>query len=236
MVLFGILAGAAAATKLTGWLLPVPLLFWTVLYRERKGALALALGLVVAALTVYAVTPPWWFAPWQGLTKFLRSNLTRGESTPIPVQFLGTVYLSPNESLPWYNTLVWTVAASPIGFLAWALAGVSRAVRNRADRFAIARRTMLGFSPRSESPSAHARPRRRPPNTAGIWSRWHWWPASGSAPGQVYFEMPGVGRHPGRSNIDRRHDARPPFLFQSGGRRLARSGRSALSRRITGTP
>ena len=133
---FGILAGAAAATKLTGWLLPLPLLFWTVFYRDRNGGLTLAVGLVVASVTVYAVTPPWWFSPWQGLTEFFRSNLTRAETTPIPVQFLGTVYLSPGQSLPWYNTLVWTAAASPVGFLAWALTGLVRTVRERGDRFA----------------------------------------------------------------------------------------------------
>ena len=134
VVIFGILVGAAAGTKVTGWLLPVPFLIWTLLHRERKGALTLVLGMAIAAITVYVITPPWWFAPWQGLTAFFRSNLTRGESTPIPVQFLGTVYQSPNESLPWYNTLVWTVGASPLGFLAWALVGSAALVRQRGAR------------------------------------------------------------------------------------------------------
>ncbi len=129
------MAGAAAGTKLTGWLLPLPFLVWTVLYRERKGVLTLGVGGLVAAATVYAVTPPWWCEPWDGLTKFFLSNLTRGKNAPMPVQFLGRVYLSPNQSLPWYNTLVWTVAASPVGFLAWALVGSVRAVRDRRDRF-----------------------------------------------------------------------------------------------------
>ena len=135
VVLFGILTGAAAGTKLTGWLLPLPFLVWTVLYRERKGVLTLGVGGLVAAATVYAVTPPWWREPWDGLTKFFLSNLTRGKNAPMPVQFLGRVYLSPNQSLPWYNTLVWTVAASPVGFLAWALVGSVRAARDRRDRF-----------------------------------------------------------------------------------------------------
>jgi 4-amino-4-deoxy-L-arabinose transferase-like glycosyltransferase len=133
-IVFGFLVGAAAGTKLTGWLLPVPFLIWTLFHRERKGALTLVVGSLVAATTVYAITPPWWFAPWHGLTEFFRSNLTRGESTPIPVQFLGTIYKSPNESLPWYNTLVWTVAASPIGFLAWALVGLVPAVREHGAK------------------------------------------------------------------------------------------------------
>jgi hypothetical protein len=136
VIIFGVLSGAAAATKLTGWLLPVPFLVWTVLHRDRKGALTLALGALVAAAAVYVFTPPWWSAPWSGLIEFFRSNLTRGESTPISVQFLGKVYKSPNESLPWYNTLVWTVAASPLGFLAWAIAGSARLLRASGERLA----------------------------------------------------------------------------------------------------
>jgi hypothetical protein len=137
VVLFGALTGAAAGTKLTGWFLPLPFLLWTALYWDRKGALCLAAGGLVAAATVYAVTPPWWGSPAEGLSAFFRSNLTRGDSAPIPVQFLGTVYRTPNESLPWYNTLVWTVAATPVGFLAWALAGLGRAARHREDRVAV---------------------------------------------------------------------------------------------------
>jgi hypothetical protein len=137
VVLFGVLTGAAAGTKLTGWFLPLPFLLWTALYRDRKGALCLTIGGLVAAATLYAVTPPWWDTPVEGLAEFFRSNLTRGETTPIAVQFLGTVYRTPNESLPWYNTLVWTAAATPVGFLAWALAGLVRAARDCKDRVAV---------------------------------------------------------------------------------------------------
>ncbi len=42
--------------------------------------------------------------------------------------FLGRVYRTPVESLPWYNTLVWTLFVTPVGFLAFALAGVVRAL------------------------------------------------------------------------------------------------------------
>ena len=90
------------------------------------------------------------------VTEFFRSNLTRGETTPIPVQFLGTVYMSPSESLPWYNTLVWTVAASPVGFLAWALAGSVRAMREHGARFDVAGRDLLGLSACSPGLAAHA--------------------------------------------------------------------------------
>ena len=53
--------------------------------------------------------PPWWTEPIAGVVRFFQSNLTRGQTILIPVQFLGTIYETPNESLPWYNTLAWTV-------------------------------------------------------------------------------------------------------------------------------
>ena len=63
----------------------------------------------------------------RGVERFLRSNLTRGRTIPIPVQFLGRTYMTPVESLPWYNTLAWTAFATPVGFLALALVGAGRA-------------------------------------------------------------------------------------------------------------
>ncbi len=112
VVTFGLLAGAAAATKLTGWFLPLPFLAWALIYRDRAapgGALAAA-G-VVAALSGLCAHPALVGRPRSGGSRgFLGSNLTRGRTTYIPTQFLGQVYLTPQGSLPWYNTLVWTGA------------------------------------------------------------------------------------------------------------------------------
>ena len=135
---FGV-CSAAPATKLTGWFLPLPFLVWA--------ALAAAIG---ALLTILAGRPSlaWRRAlPAQsalvdradhGRRAVPRSNLTRGETIPIPMLFLGTVYQTPDESLPWYNTLVWTVLVTPVGFLllapwpAWAGRSIAagRAVRS----------------------------------------------------------------------------------------------------------
>jgi hypothetical protein len=134
---FGLLAGAAAGTKLTGWLLPVPFLAWTVAYRDRRGLVTLLVGGLVAALTLYATIPPWWLSPVAGPRAFLRSNLTRAETHPVPTLFLGSVYLTPSDSLPWYNTLVWLVIATPVGILAFGLAGVVGTVLRPADRLSV---------------------------------------------------------------------------------------------------
>jgi 4-amino-4-deoxy-L-arabinose transferase-like glycosyltransferase len=129
VVAFGVLAGSAADTKLTGWFLPLPLFAWSLLYRDRRGLMTLAFGAIVAALVLYALNPPWWTAPIAGVERFVRSSLNRGKTIPIPVLFLGRVYNTPNDSLPWYNTLIWTVLVTPVGFLALAVAGLVRAGR-----------------------------------------------------------------------------------------------------------
>jgi 4-amino-4-deoxy-L-arabinose transferase-like glycosyltransferase len=129
-VAFGMVLGCAAATKLTGWFVPLPFLAWTVLYHSRRGGKTLALGLIIAIAVLFALMPPWWNEPVGGVVRFLDSNLGRGKTIPIKVQFLGTVYNTPIQSLPWYNTLVWTIFVTPVGFLLMAGLGLCRAARH----------------------------------------------------------------------------------------------------------
>jgi hypothetical protein len=138
VVLFGLLAGCAADTKLTGWFVPFPLLAWTGLRRDRRGLWTLLAGGGVALAFLYLANPHWWLDPYGGVETFLRSNLTRGKTAPIPVLFLGRVVMTPNESLPWYNTLFWTVLVTPVGFLALAIAGAVRGIaRSRSEPFGL---------------------------------------------------------------------------------------------------
>jgi 4-amino-4-deoxy-L-arabinose transferase-like glycosyltransferase len=126
---FGICWGCAMGTKLTGWLLPVPILVWLAYARPRDGARVFLVGLLVALGTFYVLTPPLWTDPVGRLIAFFRSNLSRAETIPIQVMFLGQVYETPRESLPWYNTIVWTVLVTPVGFLILAGLGVVLSLR-----------------------------------------------------------------------------------------------------------
>jgi hypothetical protein len=138
VALFGMVAGAAAGTKLTGWFLPLPFLAWALLYRDRRAGLTLLIGGLVGLVTLYLLTPPWWYDPIGGADRFLRSNLTRDVTTKIPTMFLGEIYLTPAGSLPWYNTLVWTLFVTPVGFLTLAMVGVASAIwRARSEPFGI---------------------------------------------------------------------------------------------------
>jgi len=134
VILFGILLACAMGTKLTGCLHPLPSLAWVLFYRNRQGAKALGSGLILAILVLVVLTPPWWHDPLHGVDRFFQSNLSRAKTTPLKTLFLGTIYETPNGSLPWYNTVLWTLMVTPVGFLVLASVGVIRAVaRARCD-------------------------------------------------------------------------------------------------------
>jgi hypothetical protein len=121
-------------TKLTGWFLPLPFLAWAILFQNRRALITLATGVLLALAFVVAVTPPWWNDPVLGLVRFFESNLSRSTTTPLKTLFLGTVYETPSGSLPWYNTLVWTLMVTPVGYLVLAtLGGIGILFRGRSD-------------------------------------------------------------------------------------------------------
>jgi 4-amino-4-deoxy-L-arabinose transferase-like glycosyltransferase len=126
---FGLVAGCAAATKFTGWFLPLPFLIWSCVYRSRTGLKTLLVGGLIGITVLFALMPPWWHDPINGIIGFLESNLSRGVTRRIPVEFLGITYNTPRDSLPWFNTLVWTVLVTPIGFLMLAGIGFWRTLR-----------------------------------------------------------------------------------------------------------
>lgn len=110
-IVFGAIVGAAMADKFTGWFLPIPYLAWSVSARSRRGWYLLLVGAIAAVVTVFVINVGWWPDPLTGIERFFRSNLTRAATRPIPIWFLGSRY---DFSLPWYNTLVWTVVATPM--------------------------------------------------------------------------------------------------------------------------
>jgi 4-amino-4-deoxy-L-arabinose transferase-like glycosyltransferase len=134
IVAFGILCGFAADTKLTGWFLPLPCLAWAALRLDRRALLTLLAAAPIAILTLYMFNPPWWPDPLGGVAAFFQSNLTRGRTIPIETMFLGRVYRTPIDSLPWFNTLAWVVFVVPVGVLVMALIGATRAAASaRSD-------------------------------------------------------------------------------------------------------
>jgi hypothetical protein len=139
---YGLLLGLAAGTKFTGWFAIAPGALWIVFFELPAGLRRLrtmepggrasfpamrtvVVALPIAALTLVAIQPSWWTEPFQGVERFLRSNLTRYDTKPIPTLYLGQVY---EFSLPWHNTLVLTGITVPVLIQIVALFGLAGSV------------------------------------------------------------------------------------------------------------
>jgi hypothetical protein len=133
--LAGLILGAAMATKLSGWFLVVPYATALVLFGFRKSNVRgfLVTGLV-ALVALYAFNPPWWCEPIEGPLRFFRSNLSRAQTIPIETLFLGKVYETPIDSLPWWNSLLLTAMTVPALTLSAAMIGGVAGLRSREHR------------------------------------------------------------------------------------------------------
>ena len=129
-IAFGLVIGLAMSTKLTGWFLAFPYIVW-LLFEVRSPSFRLFLtrgvmAAIVSLVTVFIINIGWWPDPWGGVMGYFHSNLTRKETIPIPILFGGQRY---DFSLPWYNTLVWTVIAMPLGIVLLGGTGALLALR-----------------------------------------------------------------------------------------------------------
>jgi hypothetical protein len=149
-VVFGMLLGLAAGTKITGLFAIVPPLFWTVACEvesrighrtdpggrgecgsaARAGLRSIAVALPVGALVLYAIQPPWWIEPLAGPLRFVTSNLTRAKTQPLATLYFGRVY---EFSLPWHNTVVLTAVTTPLLVLLLAVVGTWRCWARRGS-------------------------------------------------------------------------------------------------------
>ena len=136
---FGLTLGLTLSAKFTGWLAPLPFLAWSILYRDRAGLRALAVGVPIAVAVFVLLNPPLWDRPLAGLSTFFELNLNRAGRPEhnISTQFFGRMY-NLDHPLPWYNTLVWTaITISPMPLLFGCVGIISTLRRWRTDRLSM---------------------------------------------------------------------------------------------------
>ncbi len=134
-IITGLILGAAMSTKLTGYFLAVPIGAAVAVHGFRRADLrGLILAVFVAVISVYAINPSWLCEPIAGPIRFFRSNLTRSQTIEIETLYLGKVYVTPTESLPWSNTLVLTAMTMPVLTLVAAGLGVFSGLRSTSTR------------------------------------------------------------------------------------------------------
>lgn len=134
--------GLALGTKFTGYLIPLPLALWLLLYGRRLrfwgGLVAWGLG---GLLIGFALNPLAWHDPLGYPLRLAAESLGREdgtasifgrqlavESVPISTFYLGRTYL---YRVPWHHPLVMTLATLPVALLGLAGIGTARARRWR---------------------------------------------------------------------------------------------------------
>ncbi len=130
-ILFGVALGMTLSAKATGWLAPLGFLAWTLAYRDRAGAKAMAWAVPIALVTFFLLNPPLWHDPIRGCATFFQMNFGRSEFN-ISTQFFGRMY-NLDHPLPWYNTLAWTGITVPLGILLLMAVGVAVVLRRWRD-------------------------------------------------------------------------------------------------------
>jgi len=121
--------GWAMATKFTGYLIPVPVLGWMVLYgRGRRSWLWLFVWLLGGALAAYLFNPLAWHDPAGYVAQLVRESLRRKSSVPISTFYLHHLY---GYRVPWHHPFVMTLVTVPISLLVLAWMGGARVVIQR---------------------------------------------------------------------------------------------------------
>ncbi|RMF94508.1 MAG: hypothetical protein D6741_12555, partial [Planctomycetota bacterium] len=141
-IAWGAFLGLVMSCKATGWAAPVAFAI-AVLPYDRKLWWRFLVGVATAIVVFVVVNPPIWFSPVEGIARFLWMNSHRKAlgGLNISTMFFGRLY-NLDYPLPWYNGLVWTAIAMPVGTLlcfAWAVGRWGRSVACRLWGWARAR-------------------------------------------------------------------------------------------------
>ena len=126
----GLVLGLVTATKFTGWLAWAPTVLTQVAQRNVTALRRLLVILPLAILIFYIVNVPLWLDPIDGLREHFHRSLDRANTLNITTEFLGETY-SVSQPLPWYNTFVWLVFATPLPTLVLGLAGLAHCLLHR---------------------------------------------------------------------------------------------------------
>ena len=132
--LAGIAYGLVMAVKFTGFLIPLPLIAWALLYRRRTMWWPVVSLILLGPLVFILLEPAIWDHVGTDLILFVERSITRKAWNPRWVLFLGQAY---NFSPPWYYAPVMVAVTVPALTLALFLLGGIRALQSRVrDRLA----------------------------------------------------------------------------------------------------
>ncbi len=129
--LCAVFMGCALAIKFTAILVPIPLIVWALLFRDKPAIRTLGLGLVIAPLVAWMFNPGWWYDPVPKIIGFIQASLSRETTVPIATYFWGKTY---SFSPPWHYAPVMAALTTPVTTLFLFIAGLYTLFSRRHDR------------------------------------------------------------------------------------------------------
>ncbi|MDR2755489.1 MAG: glycosyltransferase family 39 protein [Planctomycetaceae bacterium] len=138
---FGCAVGLTMSSKFSGCGVLLPLMLWLVVrlltnrFVDAENRLrvydlskCIFLTILLALLTFWLFSPRLWLNPITGMYQYFYLNTHR--TLNIAVLFFGNMY-NLTYSLPWYNTLAWSVITVPIGILVLFFVGLLTIIRDK---------------------------------------------------------------------------------------------------------
>ena len=125
----GVFWGLAILTKIQGWLLPAPVLAWTLMrLPPRKAMRALAAWTAVGLLVFFLGWPWLWYDTWPRLSAYFGTGIER--STTFSLYF-GRKYA--DRAMPWHYPWVYFLTTVPLGLHVLGGIGIYQGIRERRD-------------------------------------------------------------------------------------------------------
>jgi len=134
-VLGAIGLGLAIGTKFTGYLIPIPLFVWLLLFERSRATIRRVVAWGIGGLIVwYMLNPLAWHGPIDYTLTLFSESLDRESVVPINTYYLGTQY---GYQVPWHEAVVMFLVTTPIALLVLAGLGILRGAVLREDRLPV---------------------------------------------------------------------------------------------------
>ena len=132
---FAALLGLAFSVKFTGVLIPLALILYMIMAREKRAWRNIGYSAAIAPVLLLALNPSWWVDPVAGIfNHYLLTPLGRNQFVPTPAWYLGELY--PIHA-PWHYSLVMTAVTLPIGISLFVVLGGIRSFGLRKNRWVL---------------------------------------------------------------------------------------------------
>ncbi len=130
---FAVVLGLAFSVKFTALMIPLALILYMILAREKRAWRNVALSAIISPTLLFLLNPTWWVGSFSNfLDHYILASLTRDKYFQIVVYYLGEVY--PVHA-PWHHPLVMTAVTVPTIILVFALLGGIFSIKQGANKW-----------------------------------------------------------------------------------------------------